>query len=214
MGENLGGEEERIIRTTAEEAAAGSFAPLNVLLAEPAPRAEKRTPGLPDTAFQRAGQVPMTKREIRAAALALLAPGPEDVCWDIGAGTGSVAIELALQARAVCAVERNSMPVAGKTGTSGENKDRWFVGCTPYYVAAVWTGYDIPETINVWNNPAARICVSAIALETLHTACFVLRELGYETEVCQIAVSRSRSAGELTLMLAQNSVWLITGTKA
>ena len=49
------------------------------------------------------------------------------------------------------------MPVAGKTGTSGENKDRWFVGCTPYYVAAVWTGYDIPETINVWNNPAARI---------------------------------------------------------
>ena len=49
------------------------------------------------------------------------------------------------------------MPVAGKTGTSGENKDRWFVGCTPYYVAAVWTGYDIPETINVWGNPAARI---------------------------------------------------------
>ena len=49
------------------------------------------------------------------------------------------------------------MPVAGKTGTSGENKDRWFVGCTPYYVAAVWTGYDIPETINVWSNPAARI---------------------------------------------------------
>ena len=49
------------------------------------------------------------------------------------------------------------MPVAGKTGTSGENKDRWFVGCTPYYVAAVWTGYDTPETINVWNNPAARI---------------------------------------------------------
>ena len=31
------------------------------------------------------------------------------------------------------------------------------MGCTPYYVAAVWTGYDIPETINVWNNPAARI---------------------------------------------------------
>ena len=50
-----------------------------------------------------------------------------------------------------------TVPVAGKTGTSGENKDRWFVGCTPYYVAAVWTGYDIPETINVWNNPAARI---------------------------------------------------------
>jgi precorrin-6Y C5,15-methyltransferase (decarboxylating) len=43
-------------------------------------------------------------------------------------------------------------------------------------------------------------------------ACTVLHELGYETEVCQIAVSRSRSAGDLTLMLAQNPVWLITGT--
>ena len=42
-----------------------------------------------------------------------------------------------------------SMPVAGKTGTSGEYKDRWFVGCTPYYVAAVWTGFDTPARINI-----------------------------------------------------------------
>ena len=52
-----------------------------------------------------------------------------------------------------------NMPVAGKTGTSGQYKDRWFVGCTPYYVAAVWTGYDQPERIYVSNggNPAAQI---------------------------------------------------------
>ena len=50
-----------------------------------------------------------------------------------------------------------SMPVAGKTGTSGEYKDRWFVGCTPYYVAAVWTGFDTPARINVSGNPAARL---------------------------------------------------------
>lgn len=50
-----------------------------------------------------------------------------------------------------------SMPVAGKTGSSGEYKDRWFVGCTPYYVAAVWTGYDIPERIHVAGNPAAQL---------------------------------------------------------
>jgi len=228
VGENLGGEEERIIRTTAKEAAAGSFAPLSILLAEPAPRAEKRTPGLPDTAFQRAGQVPMTKREIRAAALALLAPGPEDVCWDVGAGTGSVAIELALQARAVCAVERNADALA----VAEENRKalgawnlRLVAGAAPEVLDglpapdAVFVGgsggklREILETVHS-ANPAARICVSAIALETLHTACFVLRELGYETEVCQIAVSRSRNAGELTLMLAQNPIWLITGTKA
>ena len=49
------------------------------------------------------------------------------------------------------------MPVAGKTGTTTDAKDRWFVGCTPYYVAAVWTGYDTPEYIKVSGNPAAQI---------------------------------------------------------
>ena len=50
-----------------------------------------------------------------------------------------------------------TVPVAGKTGTSGDYKDRWFVGCTPYYVAAVWTGFDTPEIIHVGGNPASQI---------------------------------------------------------
>ena len=50
-----------------------------------------------------------------------------------------------------------SMPVAGKTGTSGDYKDRWFAGCTPYYVAVVWTGFDTPERINLGGNPAAQL---------------------------------------------------------
>ena len=50
-----------------------------------------------------------------------------------------------------------SVPVAGKTGTSGEYKDRWFAGITPYYAAVVWTGYDIPEVMHVNGNPAAKL---------------------------------------------------------
>ena len=51
-----------------------------------------------------------------------------------------------------------SIEIAGKTGTTGDNYDRWFCGYTPYYTAAVWTGFDQPEEIdliNSWANPAA-----------------------------------------------------------
>lgn len=47
----------------------------------------------------------------------------------------------------------NGMFTAGKTGTTSENNDRWFIGYTPYYSAAVWYGYDIPEEIKMSSNP-------------------------------------------------------------
>lgn len=51
-----------------------------------------------------------------------------------------------------------NMAVAGKTGTTDENKDRWFCGFTPYYAAACWYGYDQGQKISVYgSNPAARI---------------------------------------------------------
>lgn len=47
------------------------------------------------------------------------------------------------------------MTVAGKTGTTDEDKDRWFVGYTPYYVSAVWCGYDDAKPIgSLSTNPA------------------------------------------------------------
>ena len=50
-----------------------------------------------------------------------------------------------------------SIPAGGKTGTSGDMKDRWFAGVTPYYAAVVWTGYDTPLSISINGNPAARL---------------------------------------------------------
>ncbi|HWS43154.1 MAG TPA: transglycosylase domain-containing protein [Pseudoflavonifractor sp.] len=51
----------------------------------------------------------------------------------------------------------SGMTIAGKTGSTDSNKDRWFVGYTPYYTAAVWTGYDQPERIKATGNPAAQL---------------------------------------------------------
>jgi len=219
VGENLGFDGERVSELTAAQCAQRTFAPLNVLLAEPAPRYPRRTPGISDGEFLRAEGVPMTKREVRAAALSQLAVGPGDVCWDIGAGTGSVSVELALQCRAVWAVEQK--PEALTAARANREKfGAWnlrLVGGTapaalaglpkPDAVFVGGSGGRLPEILAAVSNPLARICISAISLETLHTASEVL----HEPEITQISVSRSRSAGKLHLMLAQNPVFLVTG---
>lgn len=58
----------------------------------------------------------------------------------------------------------SNMATAGKTGTTSDKKDRWFCGFTPYYVAAVWTGYEIPEVIRVSGNPAAQLWKKVMTL--------------------------------------------------
>ncbi len=55
---------------------------------------------------------------------------------------------------------------AGKTGTTSDNNDRWFVGYTPHYAAAVWYGYDIPKEISVSGNPC--ITIFRNVMNTIH----------------------------------------------
>ena len=86
VGENLGTPSQRLVTGTAQELAAQHFAPLSVLLVENVPAPLRRTPGLPDAAFIR-GKTPMTKQEVRAAALAKLAVRPTDTLWAISCGT-------------------------------------------------------------------------------------------------------------------------------
>jgi precorrin-6Y C5,15-methyltransferase (decarboxylating) len=93
--EHMGGQSERILEGTADGWTIERTADLNTLAiechADPGAISFPRLPGLPDEAFQHDGQ--LTKREIRAATLAVLAPLPGQRLWDVGAGCGSIAIE-------------------------------------------------------------------------------------------------------------------------
>lgn len=226
VGQCLGTPEEKLFRSSVKELAAGRFNSLSVLLVEAAEVLPRRAPGLPDEAFER-GDVPMTKQEVRAAVLAKLAVRPEDILWDVGAGTGSVSVELALAAPRgrVYAVEcrpegcalikanrekfrtRNLVLVEGLAPDALSDlpaPDAVFIGGSKGSLAAI-----VDAALD--KNPAARICVSAIALESLSAAVAALTAKGQTVQVSQIAVSRSKAVGGLHLMMAQNPIYLITG---
>jgi precorrin-6B C5,15-methyltransferase / cobalt-precorrin-6B C5,C15-methyltransferase len=121
--ERLDAPDQRVTIGTAAEIATGTFADPNVLLAwrPDHPVAAVRTAiqpprsatswALPEDAFEhRAGLI--TKREVRAAALAALGPGPGDLVWDVGCGSGSVAVECARLGAGVVALDHDEDAVA------------------------------------------------------------------------------------------------------
>jgi precorrin-6Y C5,15-methyltransferase (decarboxylating) len=110
--ERLGGPDEAISGGTADAWRNRRFADLNTIAVEcragPDARLLSRLAGLPDGAFEHDGQ--LTKREVRAATLAALAPLPGERLWDVGAGCGSIAIEWLRSAPRMEAVAIESRP--------------------------------------------------------------------------------------------------------
>jgi len=231
VGERLGYPEERIVRGTAAELAGQVFDALSAALIEN-DAAKPFTPGLPDECFQRGGStsgkiVPMTKREVRAAALSQLGLTRDAVCWDVGAGTGSVSIEMALQARSgkVYAIEKNETALE----LLKENRERFHVrnleiisgsapaACrelpAPGYVFLGGSSGNLREIIALVleKAPAARIVVSAVTLESVAEMERIVREFSFtDAEITCLNVTRSRKAGAYHLMTAQNPVYLFT----
>ena len=156
----------------------------------------------------------MTKQEVRAAALANWPCAPPIPCGTWGAGTGSVSVELALAAPQghVYAVECEPDACAPhppeprknlRRGTSPSLRavppaalealpapDAVFIGGTKGSMAAV------VDTVLAKKNANARICIAAIALESLSAAIAALTAHGLSAEVTQLAVSRTRPAGQ------------------
>ena len=229
VGERLGYPEETVTVGTAAELAERAFDPLSALLIENA-AAVPFAPGLPDELFQRGGGadgriVPMTKSEIRALALSRLRLTADAVCWDVGAGTGSVSVEMALQARRgrVYAIEKKEEALA----LLAENKARFHVSnleivpgsapgaCrdlpAPTHVFIGGSSGSLREIVDLIleKNPKARIVAAAVTLESVAELTGISRDFPSRSVVC-LSAARGREAGPYCLMAGQNPVYLFT----
>lgn len=244
VAERLSYPDERITCATVSEIAGQTFDDLNVMLidfaggagspAGASRAASSRWPyassGIPDELFIR-GDVPMTKQEVRAVALAKLRLTATDTVWDVGAGTGSVSIEAALVARAgsVWAVERNAAGVR----LIRENADAFGCGnvhAVPGVAPEALVKLPVPDAVFVGGsagelpsiveaalekNSQVRLCVPCVTVETLTEACALLSGSRFKGfEACQVSAARAEAVGSHHLMKAQNPVFLVSARGA
>jgi precorrin-6Y C5,15-methyltransferase (decarboxylating) len=190
--EHMGGAEERRLEATAESWRVARVADFNTIaldcVATPGTRALPRIPGLPDKAFRHDGQ--LTKREVRAATLARLAPYPGQRLWDVGAGVGSIAIEWLRATSNVeaVAIERNPARLA----MLAENAAA--LG-TPWLEIVEGTA---PEALEGLAPPDAIFIGGGLSTEDLVTPCW--RALSPGGRLVANAVT---TAGEARLLAAQ-----------
>jgi len=217
--ERLGGERERVRRFRVEAlAACDDVDPLNVLVLvrDAGWRPPPIVPFLPERAFEARGGL-VTKREVRLAALAALALREDSVVWDVGAGSGSVAVEAALLATEgrVFAVERDPATAelcARNLRSHRTDNVRLIVGRAP----AVLVGLDAPDAVFVGGSggelpgildlaltrlaPGGRLVVNAVTLETLEEARRTIAARGLVPEVTLASFARGVPiAGKLRL---------------
>lgn len=160
--ERLGGPTERIVRSTVDTWT-GPADPLHLVAldlgpdTEPGARPQDRlaspVPGLPDTLFGGDGQ--LTRAEVRAVALAALAPRPGERLWDVGAGSGTIAIEWCRAVGGASAVaieqrEDRAQTIRTNAAALGATDLRVVVGAAP----SALTGLPTPDAIFIGGGPA------------------------------------------------------------
>ena len=188
-----------------------------------------RTPGLPDEMFIR-GKVPMTKEEIRAVTVSKARLKHGQTVWDIGAGTGSLSIEAAIQVAdgKVYAIER----LAEGIDLIKQNRDNFsLTNLEIIHGQAPEALYGLPDPDRVFIGGSGgqlkdiltylsdrlkrggRIIITAITLETPGRAVETLKKLNFKLDISQIFVARALSISNMHLMQGLNPVYIITAEK-
>lgn len=227
VGENLSYENEKIFHDKAANLTEYRGDALSVVTA----CNEKATPmsavhGISDGEFLR-GKAPMTKEEVRTVSLSKLRLSEDSVCYDVGAGTGSVSVEMALRAwmGQVYAIEKKEDALA----LLKENKKKFAVdnlaiipGVAPEAITELpapthafigGSSGNMQDIINLLleKNPKVRIVINCITLETVTEAMNAIRDFGLEdVDIVQLAAARSKSIGRYHMMMGENPIYIIS----
>lgn len=182
------------------------------------------THGIPDSQFIR-GNVPMTKEEIREISVSKLHLARDSVVYDIGAGTGSVAVECARMAYngKVYAVEKNEEAIKlieRNKILHGTDNLEIIKGEAP----GILGGLEVPTHVFIGGssgrlnqiidiifskNGNARIVINAVTLETITEVQSIIKEKGLHGDITCITVSKAKEAGNYHMMMGLNPVWII-----
>jgi len=172
----------------------------------------------------------MTKEEIRTIVLAKARIGPAHTIYDIGAGTGSIAVEAALLARRgrVFAIERDEegadlcrqngaiFNLSNLTVIHGEAPAALTGLPTADRVIVGGSGGKLGEILRLADGklgPGGRIVITAVSIETLTGSLSVLEEMGYEDEVVSVSVARTRKTSDLRMWQALNPICVIAAAR-
>jgi len=224
VGQDFGYETEKVFTGTPDEILSQSFGKLCVALIQNDSPVTSNAISIPDEEFTR-GDAPMTKSEVRALSVAKLKLSDDSIIYDIGAGTGSVSIEMALVAvnGKVYAIEKEDVAAdlieVNKIKFKTPNV-QVIRGLAPEAMA------DLPAPTHAFiggssgnlkdivgcllkKNPDIRIVINSVTIETLEETTQVIREFGLvEEDISCINVSKARKLGKYHLMTAQNPVYI------
>lgn len=227
VGEKLSYEDEKIVSRPAKELTSYFTDTLCVVCAyNPEAQPAPATHGIPDEEFIR-GKAPMTKEEVRAVSLSKLKLLEDSVCYDVGAGTGSVSVEMALRANQgrVYAIEKkeealqllkenkekfaaaNLHIIAGKAPQAMEQLE------TPSHAFIGGSSGNLKEIVETLldKNKNVRIVINCITLETVCETMELLSVYEFaETEIVQLCASRSRHVGRYHMMTGENPIYIFT----
>jgi len=189
------------------------------------------TPGIPDHLFKRVSGIPMTKQEIRMIVLGKLRLFPGAVIYDVGAGTGSVTVECALQIKhgTVYALEKDGSAdelVETNVRRFGVNNVKLVPGFAPatmeklppadriFIGGSAGALLEILQAANQKLKPGGWLAATAVTLETGPVVLGFLEEKGYQqVEAVSVTVAEARRVGRSHMWQGQNPVVVVSGQK-